>query len=73
MSPPILRKELERHIYVYGKSSLLEKDLCENHSELYWNMVLYFSLIKLPSYFLDPNISDEDVETQIITALRKMK
>jgi hypothetical protein len=61
MSPPILRKQLEKVIYSQGDTFLLERSFVDRHSELYWNLVLYFNLIKAPTFFLDPNIRDDEV------------
>ena len=62
MSPPILRKELEKVIYSQGDSFLLAKNFCDKHSELFWNLVLYFNLINAPAFFLDPNIHEDEVK-----------
>lgn len=70
LSPPLLRKELENLVYSYGESALLAKDLCDTHRILYWNMVLYFDLLKLPTFFINPNF-DVRILPRVIEEYRK--
>lgn len=73
LSPPLLRKELENLIYTYGESSMLSKDFCDKHRILYWNMALYFSLLRLPSFFLNPNCKEENVLSIVDSYLKQAK
>ena len=61
LSPPLVRKELENLIYTYGENSMLAKDFCDNHRVLYWNMALYFNVLRLPYFFLNPNGQSEAI------------
>jgi len=62
LSPPVLRKELENLIYREGSDFLLARDFCDKHKVLFWNLVLFFQLLKLPVYFLDPNFDTSGIE-----------
>lgn len=62
LSPPVLRKELENLIYREGPDFLLARDFCDKHKVLFWNLVLFFQLLKLPAYFMDPNFDSVDIE-----------
>lgn len=61
LSPPLIRKELENLIYTHGEGSMLAKDFCDKHRILYWNMSLYFSLLRLPFFFLNPNCKEDRI------------
>ena len=61
LSPPLIRKELENLIYTHGEGAMMAKDFCDKHKILYWNMVLYFNLLRLPYFFLDPNWKEERI------------
>ena len=61
LSPPIIRKELENLMYKDGDSVLLAKDFVDKHRILFWNMALYFDLMKLPNFFLNPTFDPENI------------
>lgn len=73
LSPPLLRKELENVLYTAGEGILVQKNLCETHKLLFWNLILNFDLIKLPAFFLDPNYDPEDINIILSRCLSKKK
>ena len=62
LSPPVLRKELENLVYGEGADFMLARDFCDKHKVVFWNLVLFFQVMKLPTYFLDPNFDVADLE-----------
>jgi len=65
VSPPIVRKELENLIYSSGEDILLEGNFPNKHSILFWNVCLYFDLVKLPKFFVNPFFSQEELESYL--------
>lgn len=53
LPPSCLMKEFTNCITQRGDSILLKEDLRKDHSAIYWNLVFYFKLMKLPYFFLD--------------------
>jgi pentatricopeptide repeat protein len=55
LSPLMLRKEIESLIYSEGEAFLADRETCEKHKVIFWNMVLYFEMLQLPKFFLNPS------------------
>lgn len=53
LPPSCLLKEFTNCISQRGESILLKEDFRKDHKTLYWNLVFYFKLLKLPTFFLD--------------------
>lgn len=73
LSPPLLRKELENVLYTKGEGLLVQKDFCETHKLLFWNLILNFDLIQLPGFFLDPNFDPISISSVLSRYLSKKK
>ncbi|KAL4510582.1 hypothetical protein ABPG72_004736 [Tetrahymena utriculariae] len=55
LSPQIVRKELENIMKQKGQSSIMSSKFEEDHPIIYWNIILYFKLIRAPTFFLEFN------------------
>mmetsp|Transcript_15883 Transcript_15883/g.29091 ORF Transcript_15883/g.29091 Transcript_15883/m.29091 type:complete len:889 (+) Transcript_15883:753-3419(+) len=73
LSPPLLRKELENVLYTKGEGVLVQKDFCETHKLLFWNLILNFDLVRLPTFFLDPGFDHNSIDFVLSQYLSKKK
>ena len=56
--PPItLYKEFFNILMKEGDQILMSENFIQNHKIAFWNMILYFKILKLPSFMLDLDYS----------------
>lgn len=65
LSPVVLYKELINVLNKAGDSVFQSEDLVNEHSVVYWNLVLYFKIIKLPCFILDLDFNPKHVRVQV--------
>jgi hypothetical protein len=53
LSPVVLYKEFINTLNKEGDSVLLSEAFVTDHSVVFWNLVLYFKIMKLPCFVLD--------------------
>jgi hypothetical protein len=53
LSPVVLYKEFINTLNKEGDSVLLSEAFVADHSVVFWNLVLYFKIMKLPCFILD--------------------
>ena len=64
LSPVVLYKELINVLNKAGDIVFQSEDLLGEHSVVYWNLVLYFKIIKLPCFILDLDFNPKHVRVQ---------
>ena len=65
LSPVVLYKEFINTLNKRGDSILMRESFIKDHSVVYWNLVLYFKIMKLPSFILDQDTSKRHLKVQI--------
>jgi hypothetical protein len=53
LSPVVLYKEFINTLNKEGDSILMSENFIIEHSVVFWNLVLYFKIMKLPCFVLD--------------------
>jgi pentatricopeptide repeat protein len=71
VSPPVLRKELENVTYLHGEDALSSKNFVDKFPMQYWNMLMYFNLISLPTFFLNPTFDPARLPSVIVEAMKE--
>lgn len=61
LSPVVLQKELINILNKVGDSVFHTDELINEHSVVYWNLILYFKIIKLPCFILDLDFNPKHV------------
>lgn len=62
LSPVVLYKEFINTLNKKGDKVLMEKSFIKEHSVVYWNLVLYFKIMKLPTFVLDHDTSQKHLK-----------
>jgi len=57
LSPVVLNKEFINSLNKKGEKILMSDNFIKEHSVVYWNLVLYFKIMKLPVFILDHDTS----------------
>jgi hypothetical protein len=57
LSPVVLYKEFINTLNKRGDSVLMRQAFIRDHSVVFWNLVLYFKVMKLPTFVLDQDLS----------------
>jgi len=53
LSPVVLYKEFLNTLNKEGPGILSSEQFVTDHSVVFWNMILYFKIMKLPCFILD--------------------
>lgn len=53
----VLYKEFINTLNKRGDSVLMRQAFIRDHSVVFWNLVLYFKVMKLPTFVLDQDLS----------------
>lgn len=53
LSPVVLYKEFINTLNKKGDEVLQSETFIKEHSVVFWNLILYFKLLKLPCFILD--------------------
>ena len=62
LSPVVLSKELINTLNKSGEQVVTSPSFIAEHSVVYWNLVLYFKILKLPTFILDQNSSPKHLK-----------
>lgn len=57
LSPIILYKEYINLVEKKGEQIVLRESFLKDHKTVFWNVILYFKLMKLPIFMLDLDYS----------------
>ena len=64
--PPVaLYKEFINTLSKKGDAVLTQETFLNDHSVVFWNLILYFRIMKLPSFFLDQDYSAKHIRVQV--------
>lgn len=53
LCPVVLYKEFVNTLNKAGEQVLVSGNFIADHSVVYWNLVLYFKILKLPTFIMD--------------------
>ena len=70
LSPVVLHKEFVNTLNKTGAKVLSSHDFVQDHSVVFWNLVLYFKVMKLPCFLLDLDYSKKHVKVQVSWILK---
>jgi DENN domain-containing protein 4 len=62
LSPVVLNKEFINSLNKKGEQILMSDSFIKDHSVVYWNLVLYFKIMKLPGFILDHDTSQKHLK-----------
>ena len=66
MLPPCtLYKEFINTLSKKGDSVLTQEVFMTEHSVVFWNLIIYFRIMKLPIFFLDQDYSTKHAKVQV--------
>jgi hypothetical protein len=65
LSPVVLYKEFLNTLNKEGPSVLSQEQFVGDHSVVFWNMILYFKIMKLPCFILDLDYSQKHIKVQV--------
>jgi hypothetical protein len=65
LSPVVLYKEFINTLNKKGDKVLLSPTFVSQHSVVFWNLVLYFKIMKLPCFVLDQDTSTRHLKVQV--------
>lgn len=65
LSPVVLYKEFINTLNKKGDKVLLMPSFVTAHSVVFWNLVLYFKIMKLPCFVLDQDTSARHLKVQV--------
>ena len=70
LSPVVLHKEFTNTLNKTGPAVLKSANFVQDHSVVFWNLVLYFKVMKLPCFLLDLDYSKKHVKVQVSWILK---
>lgn len=65
LSPVVLHKEFINTLNKKGDSVLMSSSFIREHPVVYWNLVLYFKIMRLPHFILDHDTSTKHLKVQV--------
>jgi len=65
LNPLIIKKELDNLIEAKGENLQFLDRFELDHKHIYWNIYLYSSIIKVPTFFLESHLNSEQIEDHI--------
>ena len=65
LSPGSLYKEFINTLSKKGDSVLTSEAFITDHSVVFWNLMIYFKIMKLPAFFLDQDYSAKHARVQV--------
>ena len=65
LSPVVLYKEFLNTLNKAGDQILMSEKFYKDHSVVFWNLVLYFKIMKLPGFVLDQDTSQKHCRVQV--------
>ena len=65
LPPAALYKEFINTLCKKGDSVLSNEQFLNDHSVVFWNLVVYFKIMKLPCFMLDLDFSSKHVKAQV--------
>ena len=64
--PPVaLYKEFINTLSKKGDAVLTQEAFLNDHSVVFWNLILYFRIMKLPHFFIDQDYSSKHMKAQV--------
>jgi hypothetical protein len=70
LSPVVLYKKIINVLNKAGDIVFQSEDLVGEHSVVYWNLVLYFKIIKLPCFIPDLDFNAKNVRVQVTCIMK---
>lgn len=70
LSPVVLYKEFINTLNKKGDPILSQPEFISQHSVVFWNLVLYFKMMKLPHFILDQDLSQRHLKVQVSWILK---
>ena len=64
LSPVVLYKEFINTLNKEGDSILMSESFISEHSVVFWNLILYFKIMKLPCFILDQDTTAKHLKVQ---------
>ena len=65
LPPAALYKEFINTLSKKGDAVLTQEAFLNDHSVVFWNLILYFRIMKLPVFFLDQDYSSKHQKVQV--------
>jgi len=65
LSPITLYKEFTNVIKAKSAQIVLKESFLKDHKILFWNMFLYFKIMRLPFWVLDQNFTEQHIKVQV--------
>lgn len=65
LSPVTLYKEYVNIVEQKGEQIVLKEAFLKNHTRVFWNIILYFKIMKLPIFMLDLDYSQLRIKSQV--------
>lgn len=65
LSPVTLYKEYVNMIEHKGDQTVLKENFLKEHSTLFWNIVLYFKILKLPIFIIDLDFLEQHIKVHV--------